>query len=116
MTICHLLATLFVEAPFELIPIFPGSEIVCLLRQHLNHVYHREPPGLGGFVKHSADGLAIKVGSQNFHGDAIRWPQLHHQPRMPNPAALLNPDLRGNALFQRLYMADDADHLAAGVQ
>ena len=41
---------------------------------------------------------------------------LHHQPRMPNPAAFLDLDLRGNTLFQCFQMADDADHLAAGVE
>ena len=35
---------------------------------------------------------------------------------MPNPSAFLNPDLRRKAFFQAFHMADDADHLAAGVQ
>ena len=35
---------------------------------------------------------------------------------MPHTAAILHPNLRGNTLLQALHLADDADHLAAGVQ
>ena len=35
---------------------------------------------------------------------------------MPNPAALFNADLRWDAFLHTFDVADDADHLAAGVQ
>ena len=35
---------------------------------------------------------------------------------MPNPAALFNANLRRDAFLHAFYVADDADHLAAGVQ
>ena len=41
---------------------------------------------------------------------------LNHHARIPDAAALFDPDLCGNALFQAFDVADDANHLAAGVQ
>ena len=35
---------------------------------------------------------------------------------MPNAATFFYPDLRRNTLFHRLDMADDANHLATGVE
>ena len=35
---------------------------------------------------------------------------------MANPAALVHADLGGDAFFQAFDVADDADHLAAGVE
>ena len=35
---------------------------------------------------------------------------------MPNPVPLFNPNLRRDAFFHAFDVADDADHLAAGVQ
>lgn len=42
--------------------------------------------------------------------------RLNHQPRMPHAPTLHHPDLRRYPLLQGLHMADDPDHLAAGVE
>jgi hypothetical protein len=67
VTACHRLTTLFGKTPSELVPVFPRRLVVSLLCQHLHHVNHREPPRLGAFVKHAADGLAVELGGQDFH-------------------------------------------------
>lgn len=45
-----------------------------------------------------------------------RFLGLNPQPRIPNPAAFLNPNLRRNTLLHAFHVADDADHLAACVE
>ena len=47
---------------------------------------------------------------------ALALVALHPQPRVPDAAAFLDPDLRRDALFHGLHMADHTNHLAAGVE
>ena len=42
--------------------------------------------------------------------------RLNPQLRIPNPAALFHPNLRRDTFLHAFDVADDADHLAAGVE
>lgn len=50
------------------------------------------------------------------HGVIPTPPGLDHQPRMAYAAAFFHSNLGGDAFLQRFDVADDADHLATGVQ
>jgi hypothetical protein len=71
VTICHQFAALFAEPPLELVPVFARSEVIGLLCQHLHHVHHREPPDVGSFVVHAANGLTVELSGQDLHDKAL---------------------------------------------
>ena len=72
VTTCHLLTAFFVQAPFQLVPVFARGQFIWLLRQNLHHINHRKPPILASVVKHTADGLTVKAGRQIFQGDPLK--------------------------------------------
>ena len=46
----------------------------------------------------------------------MSFSRLNPQLRIPNPATFFHANLRGNAFLHAFDVADDADHLAAGVE
>ena len=71
VTSCHQLAAFLVQPTLELVPVLACRQVVGLLRQHLHHVHHREPPGIGGLVMDTANGVPLKLRRQDFHRQGL---------------------------------------------
>ena len=71
VTICHQLAAFLHQALFELAPVLAGGLIIRLLRQHLDDIDDREPPGFGRFVIDATDFVFLENGRLVFHGAAL---------------------------------------------
>ena len=71
VTICHRLTSFFRQSLLELVPILPGGLKIRLLREHLNDVHDRKPPGFGFCVIDATDFVAFEDGEVFIH--VVRW-------------------------------------------
>jgi hypothetical protein len=67
VTICNQLAALLFEPVLQHLPIILRGLVIRLLREHLNDVYDRKPPGFGFFVIDATDFVAFEDGEVFIH-------------------------------------------------